>query len=84
MIAYLTPTYLNSYPGSPHIATPWTVVADHRSRRAPGDLGRRPARVLRGRCCHQMANTFLLNAYSSNVHVEARYLLFQAWNTWKE
>ncbi len=32
----------------------------------------------------KLANTFLLNAYSSKVHVEARYFLFQAWNTWKD
>lgn len=31
-----------------------------------------------------MANTFLLNGYAANVHVQTRNFLFQAWNTWKE
>jgi len=85
MIAYLTPTYLNSYPGSPAYRDAMDRLAqttDPAERQAIWAEGQHA--FYEDAAAIQMANTFLLNAYSSNVHVEARYFLFQAWNTWKE
>lgn len=85
MIAYLTPKYLNGYGGSEAYRDAMdrlaitTNLADRQQIWAEAqtafyeDVG-----------AIQMVNAFLLNGYSSKVHVEARYFLFQAWNTWKE
>jgi len=85
MIAYLTPTYLNSYGGSPEFRDAMERLAkttDVTERQRIWGEGQQAFYEDAGAI--QMANTFLLNAYSSDVHVEARYFLFQAWNTWKE
>jgi peptide/nickel transport system substrate-binding protein len=85
MIQYLTSTYLNSYEGSAE----WRDAMDRLARTT--DLAERQQTWAEAQQAFyedagaiQMANTFLLNAYASDVHVEARYFLFQAWNTWKE
>lgn len=85
MIAYLTSAYLNNYPGSEAFRS----KMDELSRTS--DLSARQALWADAQAAFyedvgaiQMVNAFLLNAYASSVHVEARYFLFQAWNTWKE
>ncbi len=85
MIPYLGSKYLNHYEGSAAYQDAMkrlertTDVADRQQVWAEAqqafyeDVG-----------AIQLVNAFLLNAYSSKVHVQARYFLFQAWNTWKE
>jgi len=85
MISYLNPTYLNGYTGSDEYAA---LLAELKTT---ADPDRRVAIWSDAQAAFyedagaiQMANTFLVNGYASDVHVEARYFLFQAWNTWKE
>jgi len=85
MIAYLNPNYLNGYEGSEEYRALMDELA------ATTDPAERQAVWADAQAAFyedvgaiQMANTFLVNGYSSDVHVEARYFLFQAWNTWKE
>ncbi len=85
MIAYLNPNYLNHYEGSEE----YRALMEQLS--STSDLAERQAVWAQAQeefyedvGALQMANAFLLNAYGSDVHVEARYFLFQAWNTWKD
>jgi peptide/nickel transport system substrate-binding protein len=85
LMAYVNPNYLNSYTGSDEYASALAEL-----KRA-SDPATRPAIWARAQQAFyedvgafQLANSFLLNGYASNVHVQARYFLFQAWNTWKE
>ncbi len=85
MIAYLNPNYLNGYQGTERYQE---LMAE---LRVTSDLDRRQvlwseaqAEFYRDAGAIQMANTFLLNGYAANVHVQTRNFLFQAWNTWKE
>ncbi len=85
MIPYVNPNYLNGYEGSERyqeLRTRLAATTDLAERQAI--WGEAQAAFYEDVGAIQMANTFLLNAYASNVHVEARYFLFQAWNTWKE
>ena len=85
MIAYLNPGYLNGYTGSEEYAAllaELKATADPAKRVEIWDAAQ--AAFYQDAGAIQMANTFLVNGYSSDVHVEARYFLFQAWNTWKE
>ncbi len=85
MIPYLTPKYLNKYQGSEAFRGAMDRLA------GTTDLAERQeiwaeaqAAFYEDAGAIQMVNAFLLNGYSSKVHVEARYFLFQAWNTWKD
>ncbi len=85
MISYLNPNYLNGYEGSEEYRSLMDQLA------STADPAERVAVWADAQAAFyedvgaiQMANTFLVNGYSSDVHVEARYFLFQAWNTWKE
>lgn len=85
MISYLNPNYLNSYEGSAEYRELMDQLA------ATADPAARVAIWADAQTAFyedvgaiQMANAFLVNGYSSDVHVESRYFLFQAWNTWKE
>lgn len=85
MIQYLGSTYLNGYEGSPEYRAAMDELA------STTDLTQRQQVWARAQAAFyedvgaiQMANAFLLNAYSSDINVEARYFLFQAWNTWKD
>src|SRR5690606_18815361 len=85
MIAYLNPNYLNSYEGSEE----YRSLLDQLASTADPDervavWAEAQAAFYEDAGAIQMANTFLVNGYSSDVHVESRYFLFQAWNTWKE
>lgn len=85
LMAYVNPNYLNSYTGSEAYASALaelrqttdadarTEVWAHAQEAFYEDVG-----------ALQLANSFLLNGYASDVHVQARYFLFQAWNTWKD
>lgn len=85
MIPYLGPKYLNHYPGSAAYQD-----AMHRLAQTTDSAARQEIWAEAQEAFYedvgaiQLVNAFLLNAYSSKVHVEARYFLFQAWNTWKE
>jgi peptide/nickel transport system substrate-binding protein len=85
MIPYINPNYLNGYEGSERYQELRAQLA------ATTDVAERQRIWSEAQAAFyedvgaiQMANTFLLNAYASDVHVEARYFLFQAWNTWKD
>lgn len=85
MIAYLNPGYLNGYTGSDEYAALLAELkqtSDPAARQAVWAQAQEA--FYRDAGAIQMANTFLVNGYSSNVHVQARNFLFQAWNTWKE
>jgi len=85
MISYLNPTYLNGYTGSDEYAA---LLAELKTTSDPDQRvavwADAQAAFYEDAGAIQMANTFLVNGYASDVHVEARYFLFQAWNTWKE
>lgn len=85
MIAYLNPGYLNNFDGSPEYRALMDELSDTVDLEERQRLWEAAQEVFyRDVGAIQLANTFLLNAYASDVHVEARYFLFQAWNTWKE
>ncbi len=85
MISYLNPNYLNHYNGSEEYAA---LLADLKQTSDPAARQAIWAQAQQAFYedvgALQLANTFLINGYASDVHVEARYFLFQAWNTWKE
>ncbi len=85
MIPYLNPNYLNHYTGSEEYAALMSELkqtSDPAARQAVWAQAQEAFYEDVGAI--QLANTFLVNGYASDVHVEARYFLFQAWNTWKE
>ena len=85
MIAIINPGWVNGYNGSPEFASlmeKLRVTTDPAERK---DLwARAQVAYYQDVGSVRVADAFLLNAYSSKVHVEARYIAFQAWNTWKD
>jgi peptide/nickel transport system substrate-binding protein len=85
LLTYVNPGWVNGYTGSEEYAALMAqirVTADPAERQALWAQAQEAYYEDVGSVL--LANTFLLNAYASNVHVEARQFLFQAWNTWKE
>lgn len=85
LVDYINPGYINSYTGSPVYAAlldELTTTTDLARRQELWALAQLAFYEDVGAV--QLAQTFLINAYAADVHVEARFFLFQAWNTWKE
>jgi peptide/nickel transport system substrate-binding protein len=85
LIPYLSGGYLNGYTGT----EAYRALFDE--LRVTADPARREAIWEEAQALYYadvgvvpLAKAFLVNAYASDVHVEARQFLFQAWNTWKE
>lgn len=85
MIAIINPGWVNGYDGSPEFSALMSqirVTSNPADRAALWDQAQQAYYEDVGSI--RVSDTFLLVAYASDVHVEARYIAFQAWNTWKE
>lgn len=85
MIAIINPGWVNGYNGSPEFTAlmdKLRVTTDHATRK---DLWAQAQEAYyQDVGSVRVADAFLLVAYASDVHVQARYIAFQAWNTWKD
>lgn len=85
MIAIINPGWVNGYDGSPEFTTlmdKLRVTTDHAERQNLWAQAQEAYYQDVGSV--RVADAFLLVAYGSDVHVQARYIAFQAWNTWKD
>lgn len=85
MIAIINPGWVNAYNGSPEFAN---LMAELRVTADPAKRAELWAQAQEAYYedvgSVRVSDTFLLVAYSAKVHVQARYIAFQAWNTWLE
>src|SRR5690606_16557451 len=85
MIAIINPGWVNAYDGSPEFAELLEQIRVTSNPTERADLWDQAQQAYYEDVGSiRVSDTYLLVAYASDVHVEARYIAFQAWNTWKE